>query len=174
MLARSQEITKFLSYADSEAPNTALDIGAGTGQLTRELFHRGYKCVGVEASASAVKLAKSLTVMPQDSMSYHHFDIEKDNLKDLSHAPYGLITCKLVYAFIKDREAFLDRVSSILAPNGLFVVITPLPEDVPIEKQNIAVPPEAMNILAESFDQVALYREFGLTYFIGKPKTKTQ
>lgn len=106
MLARSQDITRFLSYADSDTPKTVLDIGSGTGQLTRELFHRGYKCVGIDVSLSAVKMAESLTVVPQASVTYLHFDIENDDLGKLPRASYGLITCKLVYASLRIERNF--------------------------------------------------------------------
>lgn len=36
------ELDKPLSFVKPTAPKTALDIGCGTSQLTRELYHRGY------------------------------------------------------------------------------------------------------------------------------------
>lgn len=82
-------------------------------------------------------------------------------------APYGLITCKLVYAFIEDKPAFLKRVKRLLAPEGLFVVVTPLPEHVPAEKIEIAASADDVALLSSSFDVVAQYEERGLTYFLG-------
>lgn len=167
-MASSGDISKFLAFADDAAIKTCLDIGCGTGQLTRELSHRGYRCVGIDASASAVKRAQSLTAVPAEHLSYLRFDIEHDDMKLLPRAQYSLITCKLVYAFIEDREIFFSRVAQLLAPDGLFVVVTPLPEDVTPEKRGIAAAPEAMRQLAEAFEQVALYKSGTLTYFVGQ------
>jgi len=130
------------------------------------LYHRGYRAVGIDASENAIRIARSLTTAPSEKLSYVLFDIERDELSDLPDAPYGLITCKLVYAFIKDKPAFLKRVNELLAPQGTFVVITPLPEDTPPDKQHIAVPYEkTLQELRTVFPHVDTYREQSLTYF---------
>jgi SAM-dependent methyltransferase len=167
-IATSQEISKFLSFVDPAAPKTVLDIGCGTGQLTRELYHRGYKTVGIDTATSAIQIAQSLTVVPPDRLSYVRFDIEHDDLSKLPYVPYSLIVCKLVYAFITDKPSFLERVRHLLASGGLFIVITPLAEDVPPKKLFIATTTEDMKQLASSFDELARYHENGQTYFVGR------
>jgi SAM-dependent methyltransferase len=167
-LATSQEISKFISFIGPDAPKRALDIGCGTGQLTRELYHRGYQTAGVDASATAIQVARSLSVTPPDQLDYLHFDIESDKMSELPHAPYGLITCKLVYAFIKDKPAFLERVKRLLAPGGAFVVATPLSDDVPPEKMAIAADVGDVKLLSAAFDEMTRYNEHGLTYFVGR------
>ncbi len=71
MLISSQEMSSFLQYADPASPNTALDVGCGTGQLTRELWHRGYNVAGIDVAESAIMIAQALTVvlgvMPENS-----------------------------------------------------------------------------------------------------------
>lgn len=168
-LASSQEIDRFLSYASPEAPKACLDLGCGTGQLTRELYHRGYKVIGVDASSEAVQRAKQLTVVPEEKLAYAQLDLEHDNLKEETSvlAPYGVITCKLVYAFIKDRPAFLEKVKSILHPQGLVVIITPMLEDVDESKKTIATSSDELQLLEAYFSKVAVYKWNGLTYFVG-------
>ncbi len=165
-------LTKLLSFTGGELPKTCLDIGCGTGQLTRELYHRGYKCVGIDASASAVKLASSLTVAPRERLRYLHFDIEYGDAAMLPAQPYSLITCKLVYAFIEDKPAFLRKVNKLLTPGGLFVVITPHVDDVPADRCGIAVNDSELGLLSRNFIEAAQYRgnELGgaLTYFAGR------
>ena len=171
-LISSSTLTKLLSFADHTSPKTCLDIGCGTGQLTRELYHRGYQCVGTDASASAVRLASQLTVAPHDQLQYMQFDIEQDDAAKLPQQNYSLITCKLVYAFIKDKPAFIKHVKQLLAPGGTFVVITPYVDDTPTERRGIAVDDSELQLLAAAFRQEALYKgnEPGgaLTYFIGR------
>lgn len=167
-LATAQEISRFLEYTDQNLPKTCLDIGCGTGQLTRELYHRGYQCVGIDASTTAIKLAQSYTVVPENRLSYVKRDVERETINNLPLALYSLITCKLVYAFVKDKPAFLERVKQLLAPTGAFVVITPLPEEVPPEKRGIAVSEGEVKLLSGEFRQVALYRDRGLTHFVGR------
>ncbi|MGH7196777.1 MAG: class I SAM-dependent methyltransferase [Candidatus Saccharimonadales bacterium] len=164
-LMTSQALTKLLSYVDGGIPKTNLDIGCGTGQLTRELYHRGYSCVGVDASAKAVEIARSLTV--REGLEYQHFDIEVGNPTELPKHPYSLITCKLVYAFIKEKPTFLHKVAALLSEGGKFVVITPLLSDVPPEKAGIAVDLEqATAELLELFSKVEPYQGQGVAYLV--------
>ncbi|HWZ66004.1 MAG TPA: class I SAM-dependent methyltransferase [Patescibacteria group bacterium] len=58
LLASHQAISKYLERVDPPAPKTVLDIGCGTDQLTRELYHRGYRVVGVDVSTSAISTAR--------------------------------------------------------------------------------------------------------------------
>ncbi|MGH7196638.1 MAG: class I SAM-dependent methyltransferase [Candidatus Saccharimonadales bacterium] len=168
-LVTSSAITKFLDFIDPTLPKTCLDIGCGTGQLTRELAHRGYTCLGIDASSSAVKIAKSLTVGPK--LQYFHFDIENDGIGALPDQPYSLITCKLVYAFIKDKAAFLQKVSTLLASGGTFIIITPLKLDVPLEKTGIAVDYDTtLAELKDTFAPAKTYSYQGMAYFICKKR----
>jgi SAM-dependent methyltransferase len=162
-----QEISAFLEFVVPSAPKIALDIGCGTGQLTRELWHRGYRAVGIDVSTTAVEIARSLTVLPPDQISYIHLDIESEDIDSLPDAPYGLITCKFVYALIREKLAFLEKVKCLLSETGAFVVITPQPEDVPPEKARIAATGEDMALLSSAFNSVVSYRKDGLTYWIG-------
>lgn len=120
----SQSLTKILSHVDDSLLKNCLDIGCGTGQLTRELSHRGYVCTGTDVSHAAIELAKANTIRNTE-LTYLRHDIEKDSVENISGQPYSLITCKLVYAFIKDKPAFLSKIKQLLAPHGTFVVITP-------------------------------------------------
>ncbi len=164
-LITAQAITKLLSYVDDDLPKTNLDIGCGTGQLTRELYHRGYTCLGVDASAKALEIARSLTM--REGLEYRQFDVEAEGIKSLSDQSYTLITCKLVYVFIKDKASFLSKVTSVLAERGIFVIITPLTTDVPPEKAGIAIDfDQTIDELRAAFKKVQLYPGQGVTYFV--------
>ncbi len=169
-LVSSQEIDRFLSYALPEAPETCLDLGCGTGQLTRELYHRGYKTVGIDISSEAVRRAKKLTIIPDAQLSYAQVDLERDSLKEKAGMlePYGLVTCKLVYAFIEDKYSFLERVKAVLHAKGMFVVITPMLEDVEEGKKSIVISDDDLKLLESCFKKVVIYKSNGLTYFVGQ------
>ena len=112
----SQALSKLLSYTNPNVPKVALDIGCGTGQLMRELNHRGYQCLGIDVSGSAVRIAKSLTTR-SDELQYLQSDIENVDIETLPLQPYSLITCKLVYAFVQNKGPFLKKVDELLV-NG--------------------------------------------------------
>lgn len=169
-LTSSQEIDRFLSYSLPQTPKTCLDLGCGTGQLTRELYHRGYKVIGLDASSEAIKRAKQLTVAPNEELSYVQVDLENDDSieKASIFVPYGLITCKLAYAFIEDKDSFLEKTSELLHPQGLFVTVTPMLEDVDESKKSIAIDDTDLKLLETYFKKIATYKLNGLTYFIGR------
>lgn len=160
------ELDKILSFV-GEASKTALDIGCGTGHLARELYHRGYTVVGLDASTSAIDKARAAASDPSGRLTYVHADFERNDLPRLPRQPYGLITCKLVYAFIKEKPTFLERVRQLLVPGGSFVVVTPMPEDAP-DKPAIAATAEDVDLLSSTFKEAALYKEHGMTHFVGR------
>ncbi|MFF8916924.1 class I SAM-dependent methyltransferase [Streptomyces sp. NPDC015032] len=107
----------------------ALDIGSGEGALARHLHHElGYRTTGADCSPSAVKLAAAHDADPGPGFgtgpAWQRLDITTADLTALSHPAYGLITCRLVYRWIGDKPAFLDRIRRILAPGGVFWVVT--------------------------------------------------
>lgn len=157
-----------MRYVSPDAPKTHLDLGSGTGQLTRELYHRGYRCVGIDASSEAVKRARHLTSVSSEALLYIHRNLESDEFQVTAEdSQYSLITCKLVYAFVKDKSAFLEKITNFLTPNGIFVVITPMLEDVEEDKKGIAVDESAIKLLETYFNKIERYKTNGLTYFVG-------
>ena len=168
-LTTSQEIREILERLDTEAPRTFLDIGCGTGQLTRELYHLGFKGVGIDASTSAIRIAQSLTVVPSSELQYMHGNVEELDFSTLTNATFGLVTMHLVFAFIADKRGFCRQVSKVLDEHGVFAVMTPLLGKVPEEKRGIAVDPdETRRLLSEVF--AVEYYEHDLGYFICKKK----
>lgn len=165
-------LSTILSFTSDSLPKTCLDIGCGTGQLTRELYHRGYQCTGLDLSASAITIAASLTVVPHNELQYIRHDIAHDDLTKLPHGSYSIITCKLVYAFIPNKASFLERVRSLLTPGGTFVVVTPHTVETPPDRQGIAVADTDLALLATHFRQRALYKDSAsripLIYFVGE------
>ncbi len=161
-------IAKFLAFTSDIKSKTCLDIGCGTGQLARKLCNCGYRALGIDASTEAINIARASSAAPSDALNYLRFNIEHDDLHLLPSSIYSLITCKLMYAFIDDKPKFLGRVQTLLRSSGYFVVITPLPADVPPEKRDVAVSEDELALLSHYFQQTALYKDDGLTYFVGK------
>lgn len=165
-----RSITRLLDYIGQESERTCLDIGCGTGQLTRELIHRGYRCTGIDVSPKAISIASSLTVSPQ--AKYLCLDVEKDSMQALSRS-YGLITCKYVYAFIADKTKFLGMVADRLSDDGTFFMIAPLTDDEPIERRAITVDYEqTMAELRAVFSVVETFPEQGAMCFVGRLSVK--
>ena len=164
----NQTLQRIIKTADIDG-NNALDIGCGTGQLSRELYHLGFSVTGIDISPEAIKAAKSASKY----IDYMEMDFESDRGENLSIEEFDLITCKLVFAFAKKPEAFIEQVKQLLTNNGAFVIITPTLEQVAEEKQGIAVNHEKTHGLLETaFASVSYFTSDNLTVYIAHPKTK--
>ncbi|MEV8535201.1 class I SAM-dependent methyltransferase [Streptomyces sp. NPDC051211] len=101
----------------------ALDIGSGAGALARHLHHElGYRTTGVDCSPSAVALATAKDAGP--GPAWRCLDITAGDLAALPESAFAVVTCRLVYRWMDDKRAFLDRVRQLLAPGGTFWVVT--------------------------------------------------
>ncbi|MFI5867578.1 class I SAM-dependent methyltransferase [Streptomyces sp. NPDC051546] len=102
----------------------ALDIGCGDGALTRHLHHqRGYRATGIDCSPSAVALAAAQDSPETPGPLWRCVDVGADDLTCLPDPAYAVITCRLVYRWIDDKPAFVNRVRRLLVPGGTFWVV---------------------------------------------------
>ncbi|POX52828.1 class I SAM-dependent methyltransferase [Streptomyces sp. Ru72] len=102
----------------------ALDIGTGDGALARHLDRLGYRTTGVDFSPSAIAAAQSSR--RGDGPTWCLMNFTADDLGALPERAYAVVTCRLVYRWMDDKAAFLDRVRQVLAPGGTFWVVTEL------------------------------------------------
>ncbi|MFJ1742530.1 class I SAM-dependent methyltransferase [Streptomyces microflavus] len=133
----------------------ALDLGCGDGTLTRGLTQLGYSSTGIDCSPSAIALATDHDDAA-GSPVWVCMDITTDDLNILPDPAYAVITCRLVYRWISDKAAFLDRVRHLLAPGGTFWVVTEIagrrsPTD-PL--QHLGITPSQAEILTAGWSTV--------------------
>ena len=161
----TQDINNILANVNPNAPKTLLDIGSGTGQLGREFFLRGYTTVGIDGSNMAIKIAKEAAALYKDSIRYIH-----KNFEDFSEeeSNFGLITCKYVFAFIKDRIQFLEKANELLSKDGTLVIISPDVNKIPKEKAGITVDNGEMLVLLKKIFKVETYERGRDYYYICK------
>lgn len=159
------EVNFIIEKAGLHKDQTVLDVGCGTGQLTREMFHRGLDPTGIDISAKAIEVARQATVF---SIQYNQVNFESNEITALENKKYDLITCRLVYAFISNKIQFHENVNRLLAANGNLVIISPLRHLTPKHKQHIAVNrTEALENLQNIYT-VESYTKFDLGFFICK------
>lgn len=151
----ARDLTKILEDTDIKPGSRALDIGCGTGQLARDLFHRGYDVHGIDLSPVAIDLATSTSIYIGQGMSFEVKDFEKD---EIDGQRFDLVICKYVYAFITDTTSFLKKVKGLMKAGALFVIISPNPETTPPDKAKIYVDEQATTeVLMGHFAQVKFY-----------------
>ncbi|MFI6415654.1 class I SAM-dependent methyltransferase [Streptomyces sp. NPDC050585] len=134
----------------------ALDIGCGDGTLARRLARLGYRTTGIDCSPSAIALAAAQDPGPGILPVWQCMDITTADLRTLPEPAYAAITCRLVYRWIDDKAAFLNRVRRLLAPGGTFWVVTEIagrrPATDPL--QNLGITPAEAELLTAGWSTV--------------------
>mgnify|MGYP003393294444 CR=1 FL=1 len=157
------KLDKILGYLPENGGNIAVDLGSGTGHLARELQSRGFSVTGLDLSYDAVKRARNQS----DPMDIHYEVADFETDFSPKFGPADLVTAKLVYAFIQDRQRFLRNVKNLLKANGRFALVNPLKSNVPEHKKHIALETEQIvRELEDDLEMVDYYVDDGDEYFI--------
>jgi 2-polyprenyl-3-methyl-5-hydroxy-6-metoxy-1,4-benzoquinol methylase len=164
----TQDTNNILNTLTPTASKTLLDIGCGTGQIEREFFHRGYTVVGIDSSARAIEIAKAATIY--DSITYIHSSLEDFATRSDVPSSYGLIMCKYVFAFINDRDFFLNTVKKMLERLGTFVLISPDRDKLPAERSGISIPHEELLAILSTHFSVSYSTRGRDNYYICRHK----
>jgi 2-polyprenyl-3-methyl-5-hydroxy-6-metoxy-1,4-benzoquinol methylase len=95
-----------------------LDVGCGHGLLLDEARRRGYEAVGLEMSAAAAVFAREVLTL----------DVREQTIEELDHDErFAVITLIDVLEHLSDPAGTIERCRDLLAPDGLFCVVTPDP-----------------------------------------------
>jgi ubiquinone/menaquinone biosynthesis C-methylase UbiE len=98
--------------------DSALDVGCGTGLLTRKLSAVVPHVTGVDRDEQSITIARSLAG-PASGIEYLHGDFRHLPLQDGS---FGLVTA-VASLHHMDAAAALTRMRDLLHPGGVLVVI---------------------------------------------------
>lgn len=121
-------LDRFLAAVQETAPTNQplalLDVGCGTGRLSRRLHELGFTVTGVDINPDAVGLARelALTADPaQLSLRFDEADVASDRSLRLDGSPFDVVVCQLVLSIIGDarsRGNLLRHVRDHLRPGG--------------------------------------------------------
>jgi 2-polyprenyl-3-methyl-5-hydroxy-6-metoxy-1,4-benzoquinol methylase len=106
------------SYANSDN-SSLLDIGCGTGEFLGYCKEKGFKCIGIEPSADARKLAKQ-------NHDLAVFDLNE--LGAIESDSFDVITMWHVLEHVHDLKPAIQTVKRILKPGGYYLVAVPNPD----------------------------------------------
>lgn len=112
-----------------------LDLGCGTGELTRELHETlgARETVGVDNSAAMLVKAKAFA---SDEVRFECADIETFP----SPWPFDLIFSNAALRWVRDHHALLNRLAGFLAPHGQIAIQMPANDDHPSHATAAEVP----------------------------------
>jgi len=102
-----------LSYLNPKSGETILDLGCGTGDLTKEISLTA-KVIGVDSSAEMIATAKSK--FPE--ISFYHMDARKLQFD----FQFDAIFSNAVLHWITEKEIVIKNMYSLLKDNGRIVL----------------------------------------------------
>ncbi|MFD9789499.1 class I SAM-dependent methyltransferase [Streptomyces sp. NPDC059070] len=124
-LISEKECERFLTYAGPLAGRTAVDLGCGTGQWTRQLVRWGMRATGYDYSSGALEQAHKL-VVGHPRLTFARWDITAEEIPtDIQPGQVDLVTCRLSLAYL-DWGRLLTDVARWLCPGGRFYALTPV------------------------------------------------
>lgn len=143
-----------------------LDLGCGTGKLTRFLAEKGYDMIGVDYSFEMLDIAREQS---DDSILYLLQDMRQIELYGTVRAVYSACDC-LNYILEEDelREVFA-LVNNYLDPGGLFVfdMNTPYKYTELLAENTIAETREEGSFIWENYyDKEERINEYDLTLYV--------
>ncbi len=120
---------KMIDMLDVEKSATVLDLGCGTGYLTKVLSER----VGPEGKVVAVDPDGERLKIARGNHSASNIEYIQADDKKFPPGQYDLIFCNIVIHWIRDKKAAMKRVQENLRPGGYFAFTTvdgvlPVPE----------------------------------------------
>jgi 2-polyprenyl-3-methyl-5-hydroxy-6-metoxy-1,4-benzoquinol methylase len=117
----------FLSSLRQANPHerlTLLDVGCGTGRLSRRLHAQGFSVLGVDVNQAALRVAQGQTVRADAAgrwLRFEEADFAADRLPRLDLGPFDVAVCQLVISIIGtagNRANLLRHVHDNLRPGG--------------------------------------------------------
>ena len=120
-------LDSFLQAVKTEAagqPLTLLDVGCGSGRLSRRLFEQGFSVLGIDISPGAIHAARQRTVAADAagrSLRFEEADVAADDPPRLDGGPFHVVVCQLVISIIgtiRQRANLLRHVHDVLRPSG--------------------------------------------------------
>ena len=102
-----------------DVPKRILDFGCGAGDAAKCFVEHGHHVVGVDISASGIRLAK--TKVPAAAFTL----IDSETQLPFPDESFDICFCTEVVEHFFDVRGFIDESHRLLAKNGLFLLTTP-------------------------------------------------
>ena len=101
--------------------NRVLDIGCGTGNYSIELARRGFQVEGIDFASRMLKRARAKAQRSALKVRFSLVDFNKA-LPFPSHS-FHYVVCAATLQCVKEPLRFLHKISDVLVPSGIFLVV---------------------------------------------------
>jgi ubiquinone/menaquinone biosynthesis C-methylase UbiE len=100
-------------------PESALDLGCGSGRLTLELARRGAAATGVDTSANALAAARDRAGEAGVDVTFAHADMNE--VLPFADGAFAAVTSRLALMIARDPVATLREAARVVRPGGAVV-----------------------------------------------------
>lgn len=107
--------TPYIAHNNSQT--LLLDVGCGSGIVTRDLLQYGFKISGVDFSSQAIQFARSYNL----DINFQHSSIYSMPFPDQT---FDIVICLGVLQTVKDPDKALSEMKRLLKKNGLLIIRT--------------------------------------------------
>jgi 2-polyprenyl-3-methyl-5-hydroxy-6-metoxy-1,4-benzoquinol methylase len=150
--------TEALQYIDGAG--TALDIGAGFGNETKELLRRGFRVVATDSNPEAVKYLKRL------SKKGAGLEVLQQALPAFpSGHSFDLVLCEMVIHFLSAEQAYasIEKMQTNTRPGGLHVLSSYIEQ--PEIHDDSRIKPGYFSFLLQPRELKKLYKGWEILYY---------
>jgi len=100
-------------------PKRILDFGCGAGDASKRFVESGHQVVGIDISATGIKLAKEKVPGAEFELIHSESEIP------LSDHSFDVCFCSEVIEHLLDGQGFIRETYRLLVPGGLFLITVP-------------------------------------------------
>jgi trans-aconitate 2-methyltransferase len=117
---RSQPFWDLVAHIEPRPHMRILDLGCGTGELTRALHERlqAKETVGIDNSDAMLAKAKGL-------------DFRQSTIESFNEKGFDLVFSNAALHWVADHESLFERLTGLLTPDGQLAVQMPANDDHP-------------------------------------------
>lgn len=112
-----QYFFEYLPITKNHSNVSVIDVGCGTGLISKELAERGFNAHGVDFSSEVIKIAKRLT----PKVDFRCSSIYKLPFKDET---FDIVVCLGVFQTVAEPEKALREMKRVLRKNGIIIIRT--------------------------------------------------
>ncbi len=154
---RAQPFRDLAALIEPRPDMRIIDLGCGTGELTRELHERlsASETLGIDSSQSMLQKAT-----PSPTLHFQLGDIESFTATN----PFDLVFSNAALHWIADHEQLFARLVTLLAPDGQLAVQMPANHDHPSHRiaaevaSSFGVEPRTVNVRTPESYATLLHR----------------
>lgn len=118
-----QRLLKEIECMSEKIPTTIVDLGCGTGDSLLKFAEKGFSGFGFDVSEVAIDNTKTKL----EAKNCTNFEVSVQDLDNFYFEQTAdIVFCRLTYAFIKNKENFIETVRRIMTKQTVFVLATPV------------------------------------------------